>query len=569
MEENHTDTSKNNRILVVDDDGMNLEFLTEFLNREAYNVDTAQSGEIAMEKVEVNLPDLVLLDVEMPGISGFEVCHRLKADAKTRDIPVIFISGLYETSKKIRGFDVGGVDFVSKPFQYREVLARIRTHLRIVQLQNNLTQKTKILNRQFQAIKVLEAKSREAEEEMQAMIEFLPIGFLITTIDGHILKVNSQLLNIFGFSSFEEISQQSMAALYHDKKDRGRFLEQIKKGRVEDFEAQFKRADSQVIWCSISAISQKDAENQTFFLNSVQDITEKKRMEKEKSNLLIQLTQADKMASIGQLAAGVAHEINNPLGFVSSNLNSLGEYLSDINRLLNLSNRLLSSVQDASVSDEISHRKEAVQSFSREIEIDFIRNDIDDLMKDCSDGLDRIKKIVIDLKDFAHPGSIEPVSIDINAAIKSTLNVAANELKYKAKITTVLADIPPIMAVPQQLNQVFLNILMNAAQAMDEMDEMGEITIKTWHGASQNFITISDTGCGISRENLKEIFDPFFTTKEVGEGTGLGMNIAYNIIKAHRGSITVESEISQGTTFKIRLPAIENKIKFPFRQIVS
>jgi two-component system NtrC family sensor kinase len=548
--------TKKSRILVVDDDEMNRDLFSLILEKNNFDVDTAQSGEIALEKAGVSLPDLVLLDIEMDGMNGFEVCRRLKEETKTCDIPVIFISGVLEASKKLKAFDVGGVDFVSKPFQSREVLARIHTHLKIVKLQTNLKQKTKDLNRQIQAIKALETKSREAEKKTKAMIEFLPIGIGITTFDGKILSANSQILKIFGFSSFEEMSQHSMGTLYHEKKDRDRFLAKIKKGRMDNFEAPFKRADGQVIWCSVSSVTQKDAENQTFFLNSIQDITERKKIEKEKSNLLVQLTQADKMASIGQLAAGVAHEINNPLSFVSSNLNSLEGYLSDINHLLNLNNKLLSSIQDAKVPDVISQKKDMIQSFSREIEIDFIRNDIDNLMRDCSDGLDRIKKIVVDLKDFAHPETTTPVPVDINAGIKSTLNVAANELKYKAIITTDLGDIPPVMAVPQQINQVFLNILVNAAQTMTEKGEIGKITIKTWHSAGHNFITISDTGCGISRENLKKIFDPFFTTKEIGKGTGLGMNIAYNIIKGHKGSITVESELSQGTTFKIALPAI-------------
>jgi two-component system, NtrC family, sensor kinase len=557
MNKSHSITNNKPVILIVDDELVNLEFITELLERNNYKVDSATSGEVALEKVRASLPDLILLDIEMGGIDGFEVCLRLKADVKTKDIPVIFISGVYRFSDKIRAFDSGGVDFISKPFDSREVFVRIRTHLKIMQLQNNLKEKTHALNEQVIASKKLESISRAAEKEMQALIGFLPIGILITTPDGQILKANPELLDIFGFSSFEEISQFKITALYLKKRDRGFFLEQIKKGRVENFETRFKKNNGEVIWCSVSSVSQKDNEGRTFFINSFQNITEKKKMEKEKARLLIQLTQADKMVSVGRLAAGVAHEINNPLSFVSSNLNSLKGYLSDINSLLSLNKKFLTRFQITEVSNNIFQAKKEIESFCQEIEFDFIQNDIDDLMKDCNKGLDRIKSIVGGLKDFSQPGKTERCLVDINTGIESTLNVATNELQYKTVIIKELGEIRPIMAVAQQINQVFLNILINAVQSIDKT---GEIIIKTWYEAGYNHITISDTGCGISQENIKKVFDPFFTTREIGEGTGLGMNIAYNIIKEHKGSITVKSKINQGTSFEIKLPAIENNV---------
>jgi signal transduction histidine kinase len=282
-------------------------------------------------------------------------------------------------------------------------------------------------------------------------------------------------------------------------------------------------------------------------IEMVNDITKDLAMERE-------LQQSQKLASIGQLAAGVAHEINNPTGFVSSNLGSLRGYQGDIDKLIDLYRELIGSVkdQDASlVSNHVTDRIEAIEAFEEEIDLGYIREDIADLIDESKEGTERIKKIVEDLKHFAHPGQDKVQETDLNKELTSTLNVVNNELKYKANVVKELNDLPVIMANPQQLNQVFINILVNAAQSIEKMGEIRILT-KAVDGYVQ--IHISDTGCGISDENLSKIFDPFFTTKGVGKGTGLGMNIAYNIIQKHQGQIEVNSQVGQGTTFIISLP---------------
>ncbi|MCK4485579.1 MAG: GHKL domain-containing protein [Desulfobacterales bacterium] len=185
------------------------------------------------------------------------------------------------------------------------------------------------------------------------------------------------------------------------------------------------------------------------------------------------------------------------------------------------------------------------------MDIDFVLDDIPNLMKESQEGAERIKKIVIDLKDFAHPGDQELKYADINRSLDSTLNIVWNELKYKSTVTKDYGDLPQVRCYPQQLNQVFMNLLVNAAQAIEKQ---GEINIMTRALDGKVEIAISDTGSGIPEENLSRIFDPFFTTKEVGKGTGLGLNVAYNIIKKHKGAIDVESEVGKGTTFTIRIP---------------
>ena len=263
--------------------------------------------------------------------------------------------------------------------------------------------------------------------------------------------------------------------------------------------------------------------------------------------------QSEKMASIGQLAAGVAHEINNPIGFIGSNLDALTDYMKDVDHLIEqyqeLKNRLTKSGE--AVSEPIKNRLSKIAAFEQEIEIDYLKKDIPDLLTDCKDGTLRVGRIVGDLKSFAHPGNDKQMLIDLNKGLESTLNVVYNEIKYKADVKKDLGEIPMVAGFPQKLNQVFMNILVNAAQAIEEK---GEIRITTQKQGTDVVVKISDNGCGISETDLPKIFDPFFTTKEIGKGTGLGMNIAYNIIEEHKGTIFAESKLGKGTTFTITLP---------------
>lgn len=263
-----------------------------------------------------------------------------------------------------------------------------------------------------------------------------------------------------------------------------------------------------------------------------------------------QLLQAEKMASVGQLAAGVAHEINNPIGYVHSNLTTLTGYLRDIFSVLGAYEKL-----EHSLTGEPAGLA-SIHALKEQVDLDYMRKDVVNLLDESVEGVTRVEKIVRDLKDFSHVDEAEWQQADLHAGLETTLNVAWHELKYKADLIKEYGDLPQIECLPSQLNQVFLNILVNAAHAIEGH---GTITIRTGRQGEQALITIADTGKGIDPRHLNRIFEPFFTTKPVGVGTGLGLSVSYGIIQKHGGTIEVQSELGKGTTFTICLPIAPNR----------
>jgi signal transduction histidine kinase len=256
-----------------------------------------------------------------------------------------------------------------------------------------------------------------------------------------------------------------------------------------------------------------------------------------------QLLQSEKMASIGQLAAGVAHEINNPVGFVNSNLGALQHYIGSLLQLV--------AAYEQHEGDLSAESRAALTSLKRDIDIDYLREDVGNLLSESLDGLQRIKRIVQDLKDFSHVSTTELQWANLEEGLESTLNVVWNELKYKAEIIKDYGRLPEIQCIPSQLNQVFMNLLVNAAQSIPDR---GTITLRTRQEGESVYVEISDTGSGIPQQIINRIFDPFFTTKPVGTGTGLGLSITHGIIRKHHGRIDVNSQPGHGTTFRITLP---------------
>jgi signal transduction histidine kinase len=263
----------------------------------------------------------------------------------------------------------------------------------------------------------------------------------------------------------------------------------------------------------------------------------------------IQLLQSEKMASIGQLAAGIAHEINNPIGYVYSNLNSLEKYVKTTFELLDLYELAEDGISDPNERLKLKVAREKV-------DIDYLKSDLHSLMAESKDGITRVKNIVQNLKDFSHLDTLDTwVYSDLHRGLESTLNIVNHEIKYKAQLNKVYGTIPEIECLPSQLNQVFMNLLVNAAHSIETK---GTITINTGTELDGVWVAISDTGHGIPPENLKKIFNPFFTTKPVGKGTGLGLSLSYSIVQKHNGRIDVISEIGKGSTFRVWLPIIHS-----------
>lgn len=386
----------------------------------------------------------------------------------------------------------------------------------------------------------MEKSKREWEDTMDCISDMV----LMCDTFGKIKRCNRPLTELTGLP-YEQVVERNWMSLLT-----GVGLQ------VVDFDGQhgnlFDPHSQRSFEVNVSPIRQPGSPLQSGTVVSIHDTTIMKSMNSklEKAYAELQQTQSqimqqEKMASIGQLAAGVAHEINNPMGFISSNLSSLGKYMEKISAF---NAALLETVEAKGDLDTLNK----LNDLRKKMKIDYILGDIGGLLAESHDGAERVRRIVQDLKSFSHVDDVQCKPFSINECLASTLNMARNEIKYIADVEQKYdPDLPLLNCYPQQLNQVFMNILVNAAHAMEGH---GVISIKTMREADDVVVRISDTGKGIAPENLSRIFEPFFTTKEVGKGTGLGLSISYDIVKKHGGVMTVESEVGAGTTFIIRLP---------------
>ncbi|MFA7405962.1 MAG: response regulator [Pelobacteraceae bacterium] len=422
-------TNEAYKILIVDDEELNRKLLSRLLSCAQNSLYTAGNGKDALELAERINPDLVLLDVLMPGLDGAETCRMLKSTEGTSRIPIIMLTAHPDKDTKLRCLKAGANDFLAKPVDNDELQLRVNNLLEFkkhaeTRTWNSLLEKSK---------ETLEEKNRELEAALQ----------------------------------------------------------------------EIERAQAQII-------------------------------------------QQEKMASIGQIAAGVAHEINNPVGYIMSNLGSLQKYFSKLTGFI--------EIQSGMITD--SDHKGRLADQRRTSKLDIIIEDTADLIRESIEGAERIKKIVQDLKGFARTDEDERKPADINAGIESMLNVIWNELKYKVTLIRDFGDISMADCNIGQLSQVFMNIVVNASHAIEQQ---GEITIRTFQENAHIIVVISDNGCGIPKEIFGKIFEPFFTTKEVGKGTGLGLSISYGIVKKHNGELTVDSEVGKGTTFTVKIPIVSGQ----------
>ena len=409
---------------------------------------------------------------------------------------------------------------------------------------------------------VTERKIAEAaaDEKLRALFEHSPLGIALVDPQGKHLECNNAYQRIVGRSDETLRTMDTWSLIPPQFANQVASLRQSLNnvGHHDAIELEYCREDGQPVPVQVSGVRICGSGGQAYVWSIVEDITARKRLEAETAeqlraltllnkrlqNAQTQLLQAEKMSAVGQLAAGVAHEINNPVGFVKSNLGTLREYLAQLLRLIGAYEASLVANPDHSLAQRL-------RDLATEIDYAYIVDDAPQLLQESLDGIERVKRIVADLKDFSRIGEAEWQPADLHQCIDSTLNVAASKLMHKADVLKDYGAVPPIRCMPFQLNQVFLSLLINAAQAIPER---GIIRIRSGREGESVWVEIEDSGSGIPADIQGRIFDPFFTTKPVGEGTGLGLAVAYGIVQSHDGEITVQSQEGVGTTFRVKLP---------------
>ena len=404
---------------------------------------------------------------------------------------------------------------------------------------------------------------KASEKKLSNILDIAPVAIIVINEHQKITVFNKGAEKIFHYSA-NELINHPLSALIPDSlpdevDNQASSLYQVSafkslEGKVEVLG---RRKDGTEFPCglNISVIKEND---EWFCTVILRDLTGQKKAEqallkekREQEELIKklqdaqdQLLQSEKMASIGQLAAGVAHEINNPVGYINSNIGSLKNYLADLLSLLECYENSEEKIQDLELL-------QSIQKMKKDVDLEYLKTDIRDLINESEEGVTRVKKIVQDLKDFSHVDEAEWQWTDLHNGLDSTLNIVHNELKYKAEVIKEYGDIPQIECIISQLNQVFMNLLVNAAHAIETR---GTITVRTGTEDDGVWVEIEDTGKGMDETTRKRIFDPFFTTKPVGQGTGLGLSLSFGIIQKHSGKIIVTSEPGKGSCFHIWLP---------------
>jgi len=437
---------------------------------------------------------------------------------------------------------------------YRDFEVTFRNHLLTPGLRGIVTTWHDITDR-----KQAETSIRANEERYRRIVETSYEGILITDVDKVITFSNERICEMFGYSLDEVIGQHALSFVAPESRDLviSKMLASPTAPR-QHYDASLRHKDGSIRWVTISASTLFD-ENGEFQgrLAMITDITERRRAEEE-------LYQAQKLESVGRLAAGIAHEINTPIQFIGDNVHFLRDGFVQMETVARAAQALADA---ADTTESAAALSSGMLTRFREAEdaadLDYLAEEVPRAIEQTLDGVKRVATIVRAMKEFAHPDQTDVTVIDVNQALRSTLTVARNEIKYVADVETEFASVPPVTCQPSALNQVFLNLLVNAAQAVADRIAQepgytrGTVYVRTLPDSDDDgvIVEIEDTGCGIPDAIKTRVFDQFFTTKAVGRGTGQGLALARRVIvDQHRGSISFTSEVGRGTTFRVRLP---------------
>jgi len=512
------------RVLIVDDERQNRQLLEVMLTPEGYLLETAASGEEALGSVARHPPDLVLLDVMMPGMDGCEVTAAIKGSRATQSIPIILVTALDDRNARMRGLDAGAEDFLSKPVDRVELCMRVRNLLRL-KAQGDFHDK-------YGQMLEGEVGSRtadliESERLYRTTFDAAPSGIVHAGLDGRWLRVNQRLCELLGYSR-----EQLQTSIVHDllqleeSSGEADSIRQMATGTLDRYlidEKRYRRRDGSPVWARVNVSAHRDATGRAqYFISVIEDITERRMLE-------AQVQQATKMDAIGQLASGVAHDFNNLLTVI------LG----------------FAELMTADVALAAQHAK-----------------DLGEIVK----AAQRATVLTKQLLAVSRQQALNTAPLDVNGLITEMTGMLGRLIGAHIEIALVLAsDLPLVLADRGQLEQVVMNLVVNAR---DAMPGGGSVTIETadielesssFHEETINrghylMVAVTDTGTGMSKETQRHLFEPFFTTKESGKGTGLGLSMTYGIVKQSKGYIWVYSEAGRGTTFKVYLPIPKQEV---------
>ena len=515
------------RILIVDDERHNRQLLEGMLTPEGFHLLTAASGAEALAIVAQQPPDLILLDIMMPGMDGYQVAGTIKRNVATKNIPVIMVTALGDLDTKMLALNAGAEDFLSKPVNRAELCVRVRNLLRLKAYGDYHDKYSQMLE--------AEVASRTAElvrsdRLYRSTFDAAPVGIVHIGLDGEWLRVNQRLCDLLGYSS-EELQSRAVQELVQSEEMPGEAesYRQMVAGTIDRYvvdEKRYRRRDTNSVWARVNISVHRDANGQAeHFISVIEDNTERRTLE-------AQVRQANKMDAVGRLASGVAHDFNNLLTVILG----FGEMMT----------------ADVVMADQ--HRE-----------------DLDEIMKAAR----RASSLTKQLLAFSRQQVLNPAPLDVNGLIKDMTGMLGRLIGEHIEVALVLApNLPLVLADRGQLEQVVMNLVVNAR---DAMPGGGRLTIETTNVELENspfheeavmhghyvMLAITDTGMGMTVETQRRLFEPFFTTKETGKGTGLGLSTTYGIVKQSKGYIWVYSEPGRGTTFKVYLPRSDRGLPAP------